>query len=572
MLQGLEHSGCRFSTQHRSSSRQASGSALRPACRAPATYTANSRQLLPSCLLCRRTRQPCLASGQHRWSARTTAAAAAVAAAPEAAVLSFSQLYDKQVVTQSGGKQLGFVDTAFVDPRTLALVCLGLKAKPAVDPFAGQRSALQLASLGEIGDVVLLQKGSPLPTAEAPNDLMPIFETDIEEANGRPIGRVVDFRFNPSTGQVCSLIYDKTSLPLPRFAVLKLVDLWSTGAQHVASVDSARLRITLKPGHRTVRKSAGWLEWVFSRLQDIWRDNDPDGDQDGLTDDDFYLYFQEQRARGSTKTWGQAWVDFCYLQQAVQEQQRSSNPANSLAQAGRKAVSAAADALDTRPASGLTGGMQRDPRLRRTDPKQMQQRPLSLPPADSSRDIGQWQRRQDAFPEQRPSKVASIPIIRQSEPFERRDADGGFGQPPPPPPEQAEFAEQPRFTEWASPSARRQELEYLEARGPGGVGSAGQRGRQTSLDFQQQQQQQQLDPRGQPGQGGRRSFQQQQGQQPPQGLRQQTWQSPQQPSESRGQQLQQPQTNEVQSGFRRNEDQDDEDDLEERVARIFRQR
>ena len=81
--------------------------------------------------------------------------------------------------------------------------------------------------------------------------------------------QVVDFRFNPSTGQVCSLIYDKTSLPLPRFAVLKLVDLWSTGAQHVRSVDSARLRITLKPGHRTVRKSAGWLEWVFSRLQVI---------------------------------------------------------------------------------------------------------------------------------------------------------------------------------------------------------------------------------------------------------------------------------------------------------------
>ncbi len=81
------------------------------------------------------------------------------------------------------------------------------------------------------------------------------------------IVQVVDFRFNPSTGQVCSLIYDKTSLPLPRFAVLKLVDLWSTGAQHVRSVDSARLRITLKPGHKTIRRSAGWLEWVFSRLQ-----------------------------------------------------------------------------------------------------------------------------------------------------------------------------------------------------------------------------------------------------------------------------------------------------------------
>ena len=54
------------------------------------------------------------------------------------------------------------------------------------------------------------------------------------------------------------------------------------------------------------------------------------------------------------------------LLQAVQEQQRSSNPATSLAQAGRKAVSAAADALDTRPASASPGSLQRDPRLRRS--------------------------------------------------------------------------------------------------------------------------------------------------------------------------------------------------------------
>ncbi len=57
------------------------------------------------------------------------------------------------------------------------------------------------------------------------------------------------------------------------------------------------------------------------QVQDIWRENGPDGDEDGLTDDDFYLYFQEQRARGSNKTWGQAWVDFCALQQVCSAKQ-----------------------------------------------------------------------------------------------------------------------------------------------------------------------------------------------------------------------------------------------------------
>ena len=131
---------------------------------------------------------------------------------------------------------------------------------------------------------------------------------------------------------------------------------------------------------------------------------------------------------------------------------------------------------------------------------------------------------------------------------------------------QADYAEQPRFTEWASPSERRQELDYLEARGPGGIGSAGQRGRQTALDFQQQQQQQQqqqrsrVPPRTRPGEEAGRSFQRQQGQQPPEQLRSQP---------TRGQQ--QPRMNDGSSESGPSQEQDDEDDLEERVARIFRQ-
>ncbi len=56
---------------------------------------------------------------------------------------------------------------------------------------------------------------------------------------------------------------------------------------------------------------------------------------------------------------------------------------------------------------------------------------------------------------------------------------------------QGDDASRPQFTEWATPARGRQELEYLEASGPGGAGYAGQAGRQTSLDFQQQQPQQQ---------------------------------------------------------------------------------
>ena len=130
---------------------------------------------------------------------------------------------------------------------------------------------------------------------------------------------------------------------------------------------------------------------------------------------------------------------------------------------------------------------------------------------------------------------------------------------------QADYAEQPHFTEWASPSAQRQELEYLEARGPGGIGSAGQSGRQTSLDFQQQQQQSRLNSRRQPD--GEDRFQQQQDRQPDRQPRQ----LPQRPL---GQQLQQPGMNQNQSSSSHDQgpEQDEEADLEERVARIFRQR
>ena len=61
-----------------------------------------------------------------------------------------------------------------------------------------------------------------------------------------------------------------------------------------------------------------------------------------------------------------------------------------------------------------------------------------------------------------------------------------------------DYASRPQFEDWAAPSAGLQDLEFLEARGPGGVGYAGQAGRQTSLNFQQQQQQQAGDQLQQP--------------------------------------------------------------------------
>ena len=53
--------------------------------------------------------------------------------------------------------------------------------------------------------------------------------------------------------------------------------------------------------------------------------------------------------------------------------------------------------------------------------------------------------------EREPARTSGIPLVRPNRPYERRDADGGYGDAP---------SARPRFEDWTEPDPRRKEYEY----------------------------------------------------------------------------------------------------------------
>jgi len=89
-------------------------------------------------------------------------------------------------------------------------------------------------------------------------------------------------------------------------------------------------------------------------------------------------------------------------------------------------------------------------------------------------------RTRDAPRDPRRMRREGIPLVRASRPFERRDADGGYGEPPPRAQayedEGEAYRRRPQFDEWVEPEERVPEYEYeyeVEARGETATATGG---------------------------------------------------------------------------------------------------
>ena len=89
-------------------------------------------------------------------------------------------------------------------------------------------------------------------------------------------------------------------------------------------------------------------------------------------------------------------------------------------------------------------------------------------------------RTRDAPRDPRRTRREGIPLVRASRPFERRDADGGYGEPPPRAQayedEGEAYRRRPQFDEWVEPEERVPEYEYeyeVEARGETAIETGG---------------------------------------------------------------------------------------------------
>jgi sporulation protein YlmC with PRC-barrel domain len=116
---------------------------------------------------------------------------------------------DKEVITRTSGKRLGYVNQLFVDPARLEVVSVYLRAG-ATSLGASSSEHVLLSSLRQIGDVVLVHDEGALldPPADETYGYLKLVGSEVQTEDGVSLGKVRDFVFNPDNGQVASVRYD----------------------------------------------------------------------------------------------------------------------------------------------------------------------------------------------------------------------------------------------------------------------------------------------------------------------------------------------------------------------------
>jgi sporulation protein YlmC with PRC-barrel domain len=240
-----------------------------------------------------RTNGPPAARARAAPAPRAPPRSASAAEEDERVLLSRSQLLSKNVITRTSGANLGVVTQAraaarrtraggprsaaaalrrpapnkpsplrqrptphtpaarpprpqlWVDVGAWEVLALDVRAPGAL---GGARDAVLLPSLRQVGDVLLVHDERALAPAWAPTGALPVVGTDLVTQAGAYLGRVRDFEFDPEDGSVTSLLFDAFGLPLlPEEALsvyaLPIGEVVSAGAERIVVRAGAEARL-----------------------------------------------------------------------------------------------------------------------------------------------------------------------------------------------------------------------------------------------------------------------------------------------------------------------------------------
>lgn len=176
-----------------------------------------------------------------------------------------SILMDKEIITRTSGKRLGYVDDIFVDPVSLEVTTLYLRQN--ISPISiasGAREHVSLSSLRQIGDVVLVHDESALwdPPGDETMGFVKMIGSEVETEDGLSLGKVRDFLFNPDNGQIVSIRYDALGLPsIPQ----NLLGCSRLDWRDIVAVGPSKTIIRRGAERRAVKENEGWItEYVTS--------------------------------------------------------------------------------------------------------------------------------------------------------------------------------------------------------------------------------------------------------------------------------------------------------------------
>lgn len=209
-----------------------------------------------------------------------------------------SVLMDKEIITRTSGKRLGYVNQLFVDPVRLEVVTLYLRQSISALGAANSEH-VSLSSLRQIGDVVLVHDESALwdPPGDETLGYVRLVGSEVQTEDGVVLGKVRDFLFNPDNGEIASIRYDALGLPsIPQ----NLLSCSRLDWRDIVAVGPTKTIVRRGAERRAIKENEGWIsEYVTSLvslvagldLEDAVEDS-----EEGYRADPAYASWYEQHA------------------------------------------------------------------------------------------------------------------------------------------------------------------------------------------------------------------------------------------------------------------------------------
>ena len=168
-----------------------------------------------------------------------------------------SELMGTQVITTDTGRRLGVVGEVVVDIDRREVVALGLRDNPLTRFLPGLPRWMPLASIKQVGDVILVDSLDSLSENFSPERYGKVINCQVITESGQLLGRVLGFSFDIETGELISLVTGAIGVPLLGEGVLST---WEIPVEEIVSSGTDRIIVYEGAEEKLNQLSSGFLE------------------------------------------------------------------------------------------------------------------------------------------------------------------------------------------------------------------------------------------------------------------------------------------------------------------------
>ncbi|MFM7087155.1 MAG: PRC-barrel domain-containing protein [Cyanobium sp.] len=168
-----------------------------------------------------------------------------------------SELMGTQVITRDSGRRLGVVGEVVVDIDRREVVALGLRDNPLTRFLPGLPRWMPLASIRQVGDVILVDSADSLSESFDPERYSKVINCQVISESGVQLGRVLGFSFDIETGDLTTLVIGAVGVPLLGEGVLST---WELAVEEIVSSGTDRIIVYEGAEEKLRQLGTGLLE------------------------------------------------------------------------------------------------------------------------------------------------------------------------------------------------------------------------------------------------------------------------------------------------------------------------